>query len=121
MKAVFDTNILIDYLKGITLAKHEIEKFDIKTISIVTYIEVLIGFDQHPLDTSIKSFLDGFDVIPLDLLIAHTTAKIRQKYKMKLPDAMILATAEQTNATLVTRNTKDFNPSIPIVRIPYQI
>lgn len=121
MKAVFDTNILIDYLKGIENAKKELEKFESKSISIITYIEVLVGLSSSPHQHDVQSFLESFEIHYLSLPIAELTIKNRKKYKIKIPDAIILSTAEYHQALLVTRNTKDFNPDFPIVRIPYEI
>ena len=39
--------------------------------------------------------------------------------KMKLLDAMILATAQVNGAILVTRNTTDFPAQMPGIRVPY--
>jgi predicted nucleic acid-binding protein len=36
-------------------------------------------------------------------------------------DAIILATARETGANLMTRNTKDFDPRWPDVREPYKL
>ena len=40
LKALFDTNILVDYLSGIAAAKDEISLYDDKAISIITWMEV---------------------------------------------------------------------------------
>lgn len=41
-------------------------------------------------------------------VIAAKTIEIRQKYKTKLPDAIIAATALVHNLTIISRNTADF-------------
>jgi len=38
----------------------------------------------------------------------YVAEDIRKQYKIKLPDAIIAATARIYNLTLLTRNTKDF-------------
>lgn len=43
MKALFDTNILIDYLNGIAAAKKELDLYESRAISIVTWMEVMSG------------------------------------------------------------------------------
>lgn len=48
MKAVFDTNILIDYLIGNLLAKKEIEQYQSPQISIITKMEILVGVPEYP-------------------------------------------------------------------------
>ena len=47
MKAVFDTNILIDYLNGIQQAKKEIDLYSHRLISSITWMEVLIGANEE--------------------------------------------------------------------------
>ena len=39
MKAVFDTNILIDYLNGIDAAKVELARYSLRQISVISFIE----------------------------------------------------------------------------------
>src|SRR3990167_5567835 len=113
MKALFDTNILIDYLNGEMQAKHEIERYEFVAISIVTYIEVLVGIRDSTLVDPVKQFLGRFVVFSLDATIAERTVHMRQQLKLKVPDAVILATALQEACILVTRNTKDFSSSHP--------
>lgn len=121
MKAVFDTNILIDYLKGTAAAADELARFEVKAISIITYIEILVGLDDKPVIASVKNFLNTLTIISVDKKIADLSVVARKKYKLKVPDAIIFATAQSLDALLVTRNTKDFSSSIPIVRVPYAL
>ena len=94
MKALFDTNILIDYFNGEQKAKKEIELYDIHAISIITYIEIIVGLQNVEESKVIKNFLHHFSTIGVDLPVAERTALLRKKYKLKIPDAIILATAE---------------------------
>lgn len=118
MKAVFDTTILIDYLNGVSAAKEEIERFKLKAISIITYIETLIGATGN--DEDIQGFLDTFEVIEVNREIADLALTARKAYKLKIPDSLVLATAQSIGALLVTRNINDFPEAIPIVRVPYR-
>ena len=43
IKALFDTNILIDYLLGVPACKKETGKYTKKYISIITRMEILVG------------------------------------------------------------------------------
>ena len=43
MKAVFDTNVLIDYLKGVDAAREDFDRYAQRLISVVTWMEVLVG------------------------------------------------------------------------------
>ncbi len=121
MKGLFDSNILIDYLRGIKEAAKEIERFKEKYISIVSYIEVLVGASQEDITLleSIKAFLNSFTLVNVTLPIVDLTVIARKTYKLKLPDAIILASAHSLSALLITRNSKDFPQDDPSVRIPY--
>ena len=66
-------------------------------------------------------FLDTFDNLPLTNAIARQAVKVRQHTKLKLPDAIILATAQIEQRLLLTRNTRDFQENGPFIRIPYQL
>ena len=56
----------------------------------------------------LTNFIDDSLVIELEQAVKNKTADIRKQYKIKLPDAIIAATALVNNLTLLTRNTKDF-------------
>ena len=121
MKALFDTCILIDYLNGIQSAKDEIELFKDKAISTITWMEVMVGSDKNP-HVPIEQWLSQtFTILGLDSPISIKAVEIRKSSKIKLPDAIIQATALVSERLLITRNTKDFSESDPTVRIPYII
>ena len=121
MKAVFDTNILIDYLNGISQAKIEMQHYQDLLISPITWIEVMVGASDPAEENIIRSFLNQFQQIPIASPILELSVKIKKEYKIRLPDAIIWATAQSQNALLVTRNIKDFPIASPSVRVPYQI
>ena len=78
-------------------------------ISVVTKMETL-GFDfkimeqQEPMEI----FINGSIVLPIDDNIVDKTIEIRKRKKMKLPDALIAATALVHNLVIISRNTSDF-------------
>ena len=119
MKAVFDTNILIDYLNGVDAAKTEIERHRQRFISVVTWMEVLVGSRNEDEENILEMFLRDFRLVDLTRGIAREAIEIRRTSKMRLPDAIIRATAHNESALLVTRNTKDFSSDDPGVRVPY--
>jgi predicted nucleic acid-binding protein len=120
VKAFFDTNILIDYLSGIEAARTEIERYEERSISIITWMEVLVGVKSEA-DALIRAWLESFAIVHIDVPIADRAVSIRKRTRIKLPDAIVWASAQLDNALLVTRNTKDFSPDDPSVRVPYQI
>lgn len=119
--ALFDTNILIDYLNGIEAAATELNSFQDKAISLITWMEVMVGAASDEEKQIIKAFLAQFEMLPIDNPVSAAAVEIRQQLKMKLPDAIILATARVHRRLLVTRNTKDFSPDEPGVRMPYVV
>ncbi|EKD52495.1 MAG: hypothetical protein ACD_62C00003G0005 [uncultured bacterium] len=118
MKAVFDTNILIDYLKGISHANKELALYRRPCISIVTWMEVQVGLSDSDRGI-VNKFLNRFEIIPLSQEIAETAVNIRKAHRLRLPDAIIWATAQELETILVTRNTKDFPAKDVGVRVPY--
>jgi predicted nucleic acid-binding protein len=119
VKALFDTNILIDYLNGLDAAKVEIARHRRRLVSIVTWMEVLAGAKEADEQDVIEMFLRDFRLVELTRSIALEAVAIRRTARIRLPDAIILATANAESALLVTRNTKDFPRDTPGVRVPY--
>lgn len=119
MKALFDTNILIDYLKGVEDARDEFERYDHRLISVVTWMEVLAGPRNQEEEDVIEMFLRDFRVVEISRMVAREAVTIRRTRKLRLPDAIIWASARHESALLVTRNTKDFPTDDPGVRTPY--
>lgn len=122
---LFDTNILIDALKGYQQAIEELAYWDEPAISVITWMEIYAGAnvtDVPKLDSFMADF--GFEVIHTNDDIMREAASIRSESrrlgpKIALPDAIIIATAWTMNLNVVTRNKKDFRGSH--VRIPYEL
>jgi predicted nucleic acid-binding protein len=117
--AVFDTNILIDYLVGREEAQLEIDRHPRRAISIVTWMELQIGSKTDGEADVIDMFLREFRVIDITRQVARRAIEIRRRTRVRLPDAIIWASAQVESAVLVTRNVKDFPADDPGVRIPY--
>ena len=120
MIAVFDTNIVIDALNGVPEADAEYGRYDRVLISNVTWLEILSGADED--DALLRDFLEAhFQIIPLDLAIADEALHLRREFRLRLPDAIIWGTARHNDASLVTRNTRDFNLEWEGIHLPYTI
>jgi predicted nucleic acid-binding protein len=115
----FDTNILIDWLRGRSEAIGELSRYNRHRISRVVWTEILAGESLETRDT-IQQLISPFEVVEIDARIAAAAADIRHRTGMKLMDAYILATAQVNGAILVTRNTQDFPAQLPGVRVPYK-
>jgi hypothetical protein len=121
MKALFDTNILIDYLNGVDAAKTEIERPADRLVSIITWMEVFAGARDDEQEDVIEMFLRDFRIVELTRRVAREAVEIRRARRIRLPDAIVWASARAESALLVTRNTKDFPKDDPGLRVPYVI
>lgn len=120
VKALFDTNILIDYLNAIEAAKIELDRHQDKAISAITWMEVLVGATPET-DAALRQFLKGFRLLAIDGEVSNLAVELRRRHKFKLPDAIVWATAQAHGRILVTRNTKDFSSGEPDIRVPYSL
>jgi predicted nucleic acid-binding protein len=120
VKALFDTNILIDYLNAVPESRTELQRYADKAVSIITWMDVMVGADDD-LEAPTRSFLSSFDIVVVDEKIAERAVILRRSHRIKLPDAVIWATAQVRSMLLVTRNTKDFPADDPGVRTPYRL
>ncbi|MCS2151216.1 type II toxin-antitoxin system VapC family toxin [Scandinavium goeteborgense] len=119
--ALFDTNILIDLFSGRSEAMDTIERYALqRAISLVTWMEVMVGARKYHQEIQTRIALSVFEVIDISKEIAEKSVLIRLEHGMKLPDAIILATAQVHRRCLLTRNTKDF-AGISGVVTPYTL
>ena len=118
--AVIDSNIIIDYLSGFLSAKKEMEFHRNPAVSIITWIEVLVGAKSKDEAHFARDYLAQFQTIGITDEVAEQSIALRKSHKLRLPDAIIWATALAQNTVLVTRNTKAFPKDDPSIRIPYR-
>ena len=110
---VIDTNILIYYLNQqlTDKAKMEVENAILQgsAISIITRIEIL-GWQGHTEASLVaaKNLLSLLEEIDLNQIIANQCIALRKMYKIKLPDAIIAATALTHQQVIMSRNEDDF-------------
>jgi toxin FitB len=79
------------------------------TISVMTRIEVL-GYPQTAAQwQQSAALLSYLAEMPLSEAIVQRTITLRQQHRIRLPDALIAATALELGEPLVTRNTQDFH------------
>ena len=117
---LFDTNILIDYLRGVEAARQEVESAVESAISLVSWIEVMVG-TQPENEAETRLFLGSFVHLPITGQTAERAVALRRRRGLKLPDALILASAQEGGYLLCTRNTRDFTAEEAGVRIPYRL
>jgi len=117
----FDSNILVDALNAVPQARLEISRARRRWISRITWIEVLSGVPEGA-GAATEIFLSRFSVREIDEEIARRAAAIRaERRSIRLPDAIIWASAQTSGRVLVTRNIKDFPARMPGIRVPYTL
>ena len=118
---MFQSKILIDLFSGRHEAKQALEAWPPQNaISLITWMEVMAGAKRYNQEHRTRVALSAFNIIGVSPEIAERSVALRQEYGMKLPDAIILATAQVHRFELVTRNTKDF-AGIAGVVTPYEL
>jgi predicted nucleic acid-binding protein len=120
---LFDTCILIDYLNGIAAAADTLAQYaGNPAISVITWMEVMVGAKRLNQEQQLatRRFLAQFAHLPVSEVVAEQAVIIRSEQGIKLPDAIIDATAQVGNRLLVTRNIKDFKYS-PGAIFPYTV
>ncbi|MFW5994531.1 MAG: type II toxin-antitoxin system VapC family toxin [Spirochaetia bacterium] len=120
MEALFDTIIIIDYLNGVEAARVELARYRRVYISPITFVEVLVGTSPAN-DMTVRAFLARFTTTELSAATLEAAVRLRKDYRIRIPDALVRAAAEVNELILVTRNTKDFPPDNPGVRVPYTV
>ena len=122
-----DTNTAIEYIGEVLPQKvlNQIDKIinGIFYISIINKIE-LLGFAGITPDEERKfqDIIDAATLLNLTDDVVNKTIELRKANKIKLPDAIIAATALINNLTLISRNTADFKNIIGLVVVnPWEL
>jgi hypothetical protein len=101
---LLDTNIVLYFFGGRLLNPLPSGQY---FISVITEIE-LLSYPSLSLEeeTQIIDFLNKITIIGIDSNIKNLTITFRKQYKLKLPDAIIAATAKSINAILFTNDVR---------------
>ena len=113
MNMLVDSNEIIDYVSN-RIPEKSAKQLDIYfnsnfSVSIISKIEVL-GFNTLDYELEqLESFIQLSSIVYIDEAVADKTIEIRRMKRIKLPDAIIAATALVQNCILLSHNTTDFN------------
>lgn len=107
---LIDSNTIIDFFNKALPESGKNLLFSIDPlISVITFIEVFANRNVSEEEKKqLKSFCDVATVYDVGIEIASITIELRKRCKIKLPDAVIAATALNYDLVLITRNTSDF-------------
>lgn len=118
-KYLIDTSAVVKYLDNIlpqeaTSFMDKLVDEDSK-VSFITKIELLVWDPPNSNDIEVREkFLAGSEILYVNEDIISKAISIRRKTKIKLPDAIIAATAMANNFILLSDNDKDFNKVKPL-------
>lgn len=119
-RLTFDSCILIDQLNRHPAAAEAVFEADERWLSVVARAEVLAGAHTPEAFRIAVRLLEIFKVVDVDQVIADAAAALRRAHRIKLPDALILATAIHLDTPLITRD-EHFPPSLVPIVIPYRL
>ena len=103
-----DTNVLIYIMNGHP-AVSRISNYSFSLgVSVISEIELLgkKNISQYDINV-IRSLLDDCEIIDFNNTIKDIAISLRQKYSIKIPDAIVAATAKNFDLSLITAD-KDF-------------
>ncbi|MBP7630976.1 MAG: type II toxin-antitoxin system VapC family toxin [Acidimicrobiales bacterium] len=98
-----DTDIFIDHLRGSAELKPGRNRLH---YSVVTRAELFAGNSATDLVTQV---LAPFRELVVDRPVAERAGRVAREFQLRMPDALIAATALENGLTLTTRNRKDFD------------
>jgi predicted nucleic acid-binding protein len=121
---LFDTDVLIDCLRGHTKAVEFINQFEGEVvISAITAAELWAGVKGNEETRVLHSILSPLEIIPVDSELARRGGLYRRQYgpshSTGLSDAIVAATTERVGAKLITLNLKHY-PMVKKKRAPYR-
>ena len=99
---LIDTDIFIDHLRGaveLDVGRHRAH------YSVITRAELFSGTSASD---AVATLLGPFRELVVDREIAERGGRVRRDTGVRLPDALIAATALERGLSLVTRNRSDF-------------
>jgi predicted nucleic acid-binding protein len=123
-KLLFDTDVLIEYLRGKDEEKSYIDSIqEVIYMSSITMAELYAGVRKGAESRRLEIFIETFEVISLNSTIAKIGGLYRNQYNpshgIGLADALIAATAKEIDAQVITFNIKHF-PMLDNVIKPYE-
>ena len=111
---LFDTDVMIWALRGNARAAAAIDRAESLELSVVSYMELVLGArDKDELRATKKALANlDFQILPLTENIGHRASVYLEEYALKsnigIPDALIAATAIEHGQSICTANAKDY-------------
>ena len=122
---IFDTDVLIWAARGNLRAANTINAAAERELSIVSFMELVQGarsrLEVRQIQQSLRRL--QFRILPLSESIGTTASALIEQHAMahgiELADALIAATALETDLPLCTGNAKHFRPIRSLSRVAF--
>ena len=125
---LIDTDVLIDYSRGIEKTKgilKNLESEQIFAVSVVTQLELMVGCENKADFKSLQKFLLNFEIIQLSKSTSEKAVDLFKKYRLShgvlIPDMLIASTALTHEIPLLSKNRKDFRFIDELLLIEYTV
>lgn len=111
---IFDTDVLIWYLRGDARAVKVIDECSARVASVVSWMELIQGARARAEIRTIRRSLRNLDfrLIPIDEPVSHLAATLMEEHApslgLEVADALIAATARASALPLVTGNVRHY-------------
>jgi predicted nucleic acid-binding protein len=113
VELLVDTDVCIDHLAGRRRLPRRAGRLG---YSVITRAELLAGADDED-EPNVRRLFAGMDEIPVDRRVADRAGLLRRELPgLRMPDALIAATALVRSVALHTKNTRDFK-RVPGLRL----
>jgi predicted nucleic acid-binding protein len=120
MTAVFDTALVIDYLRGIKRALEAFGQFPDRAITVGTWVEIMSEAPTR-LEPQTREFLRGFERLAINEAIADRALALMQQHdRLSIQQAFAWATAQINNSVYVTVDFPRLTTPDPTVYVPYR-
>ena len=104
---LLDSNTIVYLSKEIISIDDVFDDQEEYGISVITYMEVLgYDFESAKEKAFIEELLSYLTIIYIDEVIANRVIRLKKEKKIKLPDAIICATAMLNNSLLITNDIR---------------
>jgi hypothetical protein len=120
MTGVFDTALVVDYLRGVKRAQEAFAQFPDRAITVGTWVEVMTEAPSR-LEPETREFLRGFERLAINEAIAdRALALIQQHPPLTIEHAIPWATAQINSSVYVSVDFPRVTDPGPTVYVPYR-
>ena len=120
---LLDSDILIDYLRGLSAARNYFKSVDAAAISVVSVTELVSGARNDEEEAAINELFSTMHIVGVDEKIAREAGRLRRQFlrshNVETADALIAATSILHRLQMVTLNRRHY-PMLADVLVPYR-